>query len=520
VSRVRTWIRVATFAGCVASWGSLQAGCVGDGNEAGPCTTSQDCAAHQQCGPSGTCEPATPDSSMNEPGPCTTANDCASGQQCGPSGQCVPLDTSPTSVNAVDATGDGPMVETGPSGQVDMGGDAAPEAQPIAFDGAPNDGTIADAPPEADVYPGYDDCGCESGPSVDADAALVDADAEPSDAPLPCSVGATQCDETGAFVETCLSDGGWTQSLACAAWCVGGGCATPPSCGSGGDVGSCGPGQNENCCESRYIPAGTFYRTYNANPDSSWGSYYPIFYTATISTFSLDVYEVTVARFRAFVSNYATSGIPAQGSGKNPNDSEDMGWNISWNQTLAPDVATLKSNLAQCSGGTWTDTPDANELLPIGCLDWYTAFAFCIWDGGRLPTEAEWNYAAAGGAEQRVYPWSNPPTDDTIVPNVNAIFGSLSAPARVGSLSQGDGKWGQRDLAGNIEEFVLDAYFDPYPTTSCDNCGDPNGSIHSIRGGEYQLPTDDPDDLTAAARDDVGEEFFSTSGVRCARDIP
>jgi formylglycine-generating enzyme required for sulfatase activity len=50
-------------------------------------------------------------------------------------------------------------------------------------------------------------------------------------------------------------------------------------------------------------------------------------------------------------------------------------------------------------------------------MDWYEAYAFCIWDGGFLPTDAEWNYAAAGGAQQRAYPWSNPPTSLTIDPS-------------------------------------------------------------------------------------------------------
>jgi formylglycine-generating enzyme required for sulfatase activity len=47
----------------------------------------------------------------------------------------------------------------------------------------------------------------------------------------------------------------------------------------------------------------------------------------------------------------------------------------------------------------------ANEALPINCVHWYDAFQFCAWDGGWLPTEAEWEMAAAGGAENRRYPW-------------------------------------------------------------------------------------------------------------------
>jgi formylglycine-generating enzyme required for sulfatase activity len=55
-------------------------------------------------------------------------------------------------------------------------------------------------------------------------------------------------------------------------------------------------------------------------------------------------------------------------------------------------MAALKCQMVP----SWTDTAGANEALPMNCLTWYAAFAFCVWDGGFLPTEAEWNYAATG----------------------------------------------------------------------------------------------------------------------------
>src|SRR6185312_9797256 len=97
-----------------------------------------------------------------------------------------------------------------------------------------------------------------------------------------------------------------------------------------------------------------------------------------------------------------------------------------------------------------------------GCITWYEAYAFCIWDGGFLPSEAEWNYAAAGGSEQRAYPWTTTSTIDCSYANYAGADGGGQCQAGglddVGSQSpQGDGKYGQSDLAGNAWEWTLDS---------------------------------------------------------------
>jgi formylglycine-generating enzyme required for sulfatase activity len=212
---------------------------------------------------------------------------------------------------------------------------------------------------------------------------------------------------------------------------------------------------------------------------------------ATVSAFRLDRYEVTVGRFRAFVEASAgtRAAPPATGTGAHASI-PDSGWDPSWNGELAADADALAAALAcDPTYQTWTDAPGPNEDLPINCITWYETFSFCAWDGGYLPTEAEWNYAAAGGDEQRAYPWSNP-AGSTEVDCAHANSAAcLSALDRVGSTSpEGDGRWGHADLAGNAFEWTLDgsgAYPDP-----CVDCSNLTVTLDRVlRGGGWDNST-------------------------------
>ena len=138
-----------------------------------------------------------------------------------------------------------------------------------------------------------------------------------------------------------------------------------------------------------------------------------------------------------------------RGAGAHPRIA-NSGWGPSYNASLVFGPAAW-SGVLLCDnvGPTWTNAPGANDNLPLTCINWFEAMAFCAWDGGYLPTEAEWNHAAAGGIQQRAYPWSTPASSLTIDcahANYNAC---ASGANRVGTDSPtGDGQWGQADLGG------------------------------------------------------------------------
>jgi formylglycine-generating enzyme required for sulfatase activity len=255
------------------------------------------------------------------------------------------------------------------------------------------------------------------------------------------------------------------------------------------------------------VPGGTFNRSNDTN------------YPAKVSDFYLDKYEITVGRFRQFVNAGmgTQANPPAPGSGAHPLI-VGSGWDSTWNAELPADAASLKAAM-KCNSAdqTWTDTAEGNESQPQNCMTWFEAAAFCAWDGGRLPTEAEWNYAAAGGTEQRAYPWSSPPTSTTIDDSY-AVYcgGSCNNAQNVGSKSpEGDGKWGQADLAGNVWEWALDYWSDPY-LMPCDNCASlSTASARVIRGGYFGYPAYI---LATSFRYNVSPDYPGGGvGSRCAR---
>jgi formylglycine-generating enzyme required for sulfatase activity len=273
------------------------------------------------------------------------------------------------------------------------------------------------------------------------------------------------------------------------------------------------------------VPGGTFYRGYDVGTDNM----YPLMTDpATVSDFRLDMYEVTVGRFRQFViAGMGTqASAPLSGAGARALNglAAQGGWDASWTANLAPNTAMLAAGL-QCNASeqSWTDAPGANESLPINCLTWYEAFAFCVWDGGFLPTEAEWNYAAAGGAEQRAYPWSNPASSIAIdcsyanywMTTAFCVGDPNGAVDRVGSESpKGDGLWGQADLGGNLWEWTLDGYAATY-MDPCVDCANLTEGYRIVRSGSFGL---DETTLRGASRSYAGTTGrLYTQGVRCAR---
>ncbi len=277
----------------------------------------------------------------------------------------------------------------------------------------------------------------------------------------------------------------------------------------------------ENCCQTELVQGtdsgSIFYRSYDVANDMM---FVDASHPAHISTFMLDRYEVTVGRFRAFIG--AGMGTqrnpPMPRSGIHPN-LEDSGWDNAWNQILTIDTETFRQSVS-CNQGTWTSSPGVNENLPMTCVSWYEAMAFCIWDGGYLPTEAEWNYAASGGSEQRAYPWSNPANAiDNGCPYANNSGCGLKAMS-VGSKSpKGDSKWHNSDLSGNVYEWILDWYI-LYQSSTCSDCAYltmPSGVFPErvARGGNFDSIIAE---VRAAARHSANPDHRYTGiGLRCAR---
>jgi formylglycine-generating enzyme required for sulfatase activity len=233
--------------------------------------------------------------------------------------------------------------------------------------------------------------------------------------------------------------------------------------------------------------------------------------------FYLDRFEVTVGRFRNFLASYTEwrqDGHPRQDEGEHPRIA-DTGWQERWNYQLPQEASGLEAEVENCFSIPFPNLHDAAaQNLPMNCVTWFEAFAFCIWDEGRLPTEIEWQHAATGGTlEDRIYPWGDVPE-----PISEYAVYDCSLPCEippVGSKPLGIAFWGQLDLAGSVAEWVFDGG-DPYPESCSRDCANTTPEDQRMfRGGSF---SNDASSLRSTLRNSASPELRNYfHGFRCAR---
>jgi formylglycine-generating enzyme required for sulfatase activity len=238
--------------------------------------------------------------------------------------------------------------------------------------------------------------------------------------------------------------------------------------------------------------------TYRGTCQQEWFANEQPVHAVTLDGLWVDQTEVTNAQFAAFLNakgNQTQEGAP-------------------W-LDLDSDYSLIEQH------GDAFQPKDGYADYPVVQVSWHGAAAYCEWVGGRLPTEAEWEYAARG--EQRtVYPWGNAfdgtrlnfcdvnCTEDWREAGYNDGHG-IAAP--VSSFPAGASWCGALNLSGNVWEWVADWYGD-YPSESQINpIGPPAGEYGVLRGGSWNA---DQVDARTARRNYASPTLHSGDvGFRC-----
>ncbi len=250
-----------------------------------------------------------------------------------------------------------------------------------------------------------------------------------------------------------------------------------------------------------------------------------------LDPFLMDATPVTVEAFAAFVqeTGYVT-------------DAERFGWSFVFQGDIPPEEPGSPEDLV--SGAEWWrrvyqadwrhpqgphgTAPEGNDL-PVTHVSWNDAVAFAAWAGKRLPTEAEWEYAARGGLSQKLYPWGDELTPggthrcniwQGTFPHENTSKDGFKSVCPVRAFEPNG--YGLYSMTGNTWEWCAD-WFDPafhQWATRTNPTGPSQGSARVVRGGSYLCHKSYCNRYRVAARSsNTPDSSTGNTGFRCARDL-
>ena len=175
------------------------------------------------------------------------------------------------------------------------------------------------------------------------------------------------------------------------------------------------------------------------------------------------------------------------------------------------------------SGGEQDTLPSSfqGDSQPVVCVDWDQAQAFATWAGGRLPSEAEWEYAARSGGQDWKYPWGDEGATCARAVMADGMDAGCGRDSTwpVCSKPNGNTTDGLCDMAGNVWEWVQDWYHDSYNEAPTDGSAweSPTGSSRVLRGGSWG---NDAGYVRAADRAyDSPRSRFAYLGFRLAKSV-